>query len=82
MTATAPTRPTAAPAPALAAALELPSGIRLPALPLAATGFPALAGVAWAAAQPDRTGSSAPSLTSVSASSAAGSESRTTPTPA
>ena len=33
-------------------------------------------------AQPDRTGSSAPSLTSVSASSAAGSESRTTPTPA
>ncbi len=34
------------------------------------------------AAQPLRTGSSAPSLTSVSASSAAGSESRTTPTPA
>jgi L-histidine Nalpha-methyltransferase len=33
-------------------------------------------------AQPDSTGSSAPSLTSVSASSAAGSESRTTPTPA
>ena len=32
--------------------------------------------------QPARTGSSAPSLTSVSASSAAGSESRTTPTPA
>ncbi len=35
-----------------------------------------------ALAQPDSTGSSAPSLTSVSASSAAGSESRTTPTPA
>ena len=33
-------------------------------------------------AQPARTGSSAPSLTSVSASSAAGSESRTTPDPA
>ena len=33
-------------------------------------------------AQPESTGSSAPSLTSVSASSAAGSESRTTPTPA
>ena len=32
--------------------------------------------------QPESTGSSAPSLTSVSASSAAGSESRTTPTPA
>ena len=35
-----------------------------------------------ALAQPESTGSSAPSLTSVSASSAAGSESRTTPTPA
>jgi iron(II)-dependent oxidoreductase len=37
--------------------------------------------LAWDA-QPESTGSSAPSLTSVSASSAAGSESRTTPTPA
>ena len=41
-----------------------------------------LAGRVKRAAQPDSTGSSAPSLTSVSASSAAGSESRTTPTPA
>ena len=39
-------------------------------------------GAVRALAQPDSTGSSAPSLTSVSASSAAGSESRTTPTPA
>src|SRR3954453_14826030 len=39
-------------------------------------------GALRALAQPESTGSSAPSLTSVSASSAAGSESRTTPTPA
>ena len=39
-------------------------------------------GAVRALAQPESTGSSAPSLTSVSASSAAGSESRTTPTPA
>jgi hypothetical protein len=39
-------------------------------------------GIEQPAPQPESTGRSAPSLTSVSASSAAGSESRTTPTPA
>ncbi len=68
--------------PALAATLPLPPGVTLPAVPRPATGLPALAAASWTAAQPDSTGSSAPSLTSVSASSAAGSESRTTPTPA